>query len=206
MQVPAHHQITRLLAIQRPERNLLTLDLGHAVVQSDAISNIGTREHAHKARCQQPGITQFQSGVNLQENANVNFNLSVPSGTLPDGSSLTNVTVAGTNSLTLMPVLTCNPNQGLHDHQFINASCFALPSPGHNGPIVEPEMFGPAFFNSDLSLFKNFNFSESRRLQFRFSGYNFLSMYCHQCRRRFSPTPSPLPAPSWTLPDMWGTL
>ena len=38
-------------------------------------------------------------------------------------------------------------------------------------------MTGPGFFNSDLSIFKNFTFgqSESKKLQFRFSGYNFLN-------------------------------
>jgi hypothetical protein len=38
-----------------------------------------------------------------------------------------------------------------------------------------PEYFGPWFFNSDLSLFKNWQISESRKLQFRFSAYNFLN-------------------------------
>ena len=35
----------------------------------------------------------------------------------------------------------------------------------------------PGFWNSDLSLFKNFTWgnSENRKLQFRFSGYNFLN-------------------------------
>lgn len=38
-----------------------------------------------------------------------------------------------------------------------------------------PEFFGPSFINSDLSLFKNFQFGESKKLQLRFSGYNFLN-------------------------------
>ena len=46
---------------------------------------------------------------------------------------------------------------------------------GHNGDYVFPYIKGPAFFNSDLSLFKNFNFSEAKKLQFRFSAYNFLN-------------------------------
>lgn len=122
------------------------------------------------------GITQVQSGVNLQENTgSVNFNMSLPTGTLPGGENLSSRTVAGTQSVSVMPILTCNPTKGLTSHQYINASCFALPSPGNNGGFVMPEMFGPAFFNSDLSLFKNFQFAESRRLQFRFSAYNFLN-------------------------------
>jgi hypothetical protein len=114
--------------------------------------------------------------VNLQENnGSVNFNMSLPTGTLPGGENLSQRTVAGTQSVTVMPILTCNPTKNLASHQYINASCFALPSPGNNGGYVMPEMFGPAFFNSDLSLFKNFQFSESRKLQFRFSAYNFLN-------------------------------
>jgi hypothetical protein len=122
------------------------------------------------------GITQFQSGVNLQQNnGSVNFNLNPPAGTLPGGNNLSARTVAGTESVSLMPLVTCNPTANLREHQFINGACFALPGPGNNGPYVMPEMFGPAFFNSDLSLFKNFVFSESRKLQFRFSGYNFMN-------------------------------
>ncbi len=122
------------------------------------------------------GITQFQSGVNLQaNNGSVNFTLSVPASSLPNGDSLSARTVSGSESLTLMPVLTCNPAQGLKNRQYINPACFALPSPGNNGGYVMPEMFGPSFVNSDLSLFKNFSFSEARKLQFRFSGYNFIN-------------------------------
>ncbi len=122
------------------------------------------------------GITQFQSGVNLQENSgSVNFNLNAPPGTLPGGQNLSARTVAGTESVTLMPRLVCNPTSNLKDHQFINGDCFALPTPGNNGGYVFPEMFGPSFINSDLSMFKNFRFGEVRKLQFRFSGYNFLN-------------------------------
>ena len=34
---------------------------------------------------------------------------------------------------------------------------------------------GPTFFNSDLSLFKNFQIRESMKVQFRVSAYNFLN-------------------------------
>jgi len=38
-------------------------------------------------------------------------------------------------------------------------------------------MTGPGFWNSDVSLFKNFTWgsSENKKLQFRISGYNFLN-------------------------------
>jgi hypothetical protein len=36
-------------------------------------------------------------------------------------------------------------------------------------------MYGPAFFNWDMGLFKNFVFKESKKLQLRFNGYNYLN-------------------------------
>jgi hypothetical protein len=44
-----------------------------------------------------------------------------------------------------------------------------------NGSFIFPYIKGPAFFNSDLSAFKNFQLSESRKIQLRFSAYNFLN-------------------------------
>jgi hypothetical protein len=36
-------------------------------------------------------------------------------------------------------------------------------------------IYGPAFFNMDLGLFKNFPIREKMKLQFRANGYNFLN-------------------------------
>jgi hypothetical protein len=38
-----------------------------------------------------------------------------------------------------------------------------------------PYIKGPAFFNNDLSLFKNFQLGETKKIQFRVSAYNFLN-------------------------------
>ncbi len=35
--------------------------------------------------------------------------------------------------------------------------------------------YGPGYFNSDLAMFKNFQITESKRLQFRIQAYNFLN-------------------------------
>jgi len=42
---------------------------------------------------------------------------------------------------------------------------------------VPTSLTGPGFFNTDLSCSKSFTFgqSENKKLQFRFSGYNFLN-------------------------------
>jgi hypothetical protein len=130
------------------------------------------------------GITQWQSGVNLQAVGNANFGFSgtLPAGTvLPNGTVLTkdtgmnNTLMIGTPDVTLMPRLVCDPRSNLQHNQFINGACFAPPTVGHNGDFIFPYIKGPAFFNSDLSLFKNFPITESKKLQFRFSAYNFMN-------------------------------
>lgn len=126
------------------------------------------------------GITQIQSGVNLTGVTN-NFtnSITINSGLLTNNaynSALSSYSINGTDQVPLDPIITCNPTANLAPHQFVNGSCFKLSTtPGVNGPIVMPEYFGPWFFNSDLSLFKNWQISESRKLQFRFSAYNFLN-------------------------------
>jgi len=132
------------------------------------------------------GITQYQSGIDLQAAVNSNFGYSafIPAGTTFMGKTLAvpiqanaqNVT--GSPDLTLMPTLTCDPGKGLKANQYINGACFSpFATPGQQGDYVFPSIFGPGFFNSDLSLFKNFLWgkSESKKLQFRFSAYNFLN-------------------------------
>jgi len=46
---------------------------------------------------------------------------------------------------------------------------------GQGGPTLLPVAYGPAYFTSDLGLFKNFRISESKKLQFRIQAYNFLN-------------------------------
>ncbi len=133
------------------------------------------------------GITQYQTGVDLQAAVTSNFGYSayIPAGTSYLGSGPTataikasNGNTIGTNDITLMPHLTCNPRKGLHANQFVNGSCFSpFVTVGSQGNYIFPTLHGPGFINSDLSAFKNFVFgaSESKKLQFRFSGYNFLN-------------------------------
>ncbi len=74
------------------------------------------------------------------------------------------------------PYVTCNPGAGLDEHQYINGNCYLLPNQiGRNGPLVTRPLCGPWFMNFDLGLFKNFQFSESKKLQLRQNGYNFLN-------------------------------
>jgi len=129
------------------------------------------------------GITQFQSGSPLQAVNSSNFGMGgtfLPGTTLPNGVSLagvglSNEAVTGSNNINMQPILTCDPRKGLANHQYMNGNCFAVPGPGENGSFIFPYIKGPAFFNSDLSLFKNFQIRESKKIQFRFSAYNFLN-------------------------------
>jgi hypothetical protein len=61
-------------------------------------------------------------------------------------------------------------------HQFVNGNCLQ-PNlvPGINGPSNLPAVYGPAFFDSDLSIFKNFQIKEGMKLQLRAQAYNFLN-------------------------------
>jgi hypothetical protein len=132
------------------------------------------------------GITQLQSGANIaaltnffsndinyQQDAGGNrYTIPLNGGQYQPNSRVVN----GTPGLAFRPLQTCSMTSDLGERQYVNGGCLALPTgPGQNGPTVGPPVYGPAFFNSDLGLFKNFQMGESKRLQFRFNAYNFLN-------------------------------
>ena len=77
--------------------------------------------------------------------------------------------------LALEPMLTCDPRSSLKSGQYFNPSCFTPPPRGQNGDLIWPYFQGPAYFNSDLGLYKNFHITERQSVQFRFSAFNFLN-------------------------------
>ena len=123
------------------------------------------------------GITQFQSGAPIQPNtgANSNADLNATYGNNAAGQPTSATTYLGTNSMQLLPVLTCDPRSGLKSGQYFNPNCFAPPQPGQVGNIIWPYIKGPALFNSDLSLYKNFKVREKQKIQLRFEAFNFLN-------------------------------
>ncbi len=131
-----------------------------------------------------PASPSCRAAPNLTGNSGQNFGLTTNNAVIPgsisaanpNGIQISNVSLLGTPDIQLNPILTCNPASNLKPNQYINPSCFSLPTQvGQNGPSVLPAIYGPAFFNSDLGLFKNFQIKESMKFQLRFNAYNFLN-------------------------------
>jgi hypothetical protein len=158
-----------------PNHGVLAYDRRHLfnisyIYELPQFSNHGRLFHAIAGGWQISGISQFASGVETQSNTSVNFSLT---GNLPDGNRINERTINGTNGLLAMPLLTCDPRENLQPGQYINGACFAPPRPGVNGPVVIPPAYGPALVSHDISVFKNWQLSESKRFQFRASAFNF---------------------------------
>ncbi len=56
--------------------------------------------------------------------------------------------------------------------QWFNPAVFAAPANGSFGNFHRNSIYGPGVANFNMSLFKNFNFTENTRLQLRFEAYN----------------------------------
>ena len=94
----------------------------------------------------------------------------------PQGIAINNQSILGTNAQDLNPIVTCDLRGHLLPHQFVNGNCLQPnTTPGVNGPTLMPVAYGPAFLDSDLAIFKNFQIKESMKLQIRAQAYNFLN-------------------------------
>ncbi len=124
------------------------------------------------------GITQFSSGAPIQPNTGGSMNASYP-GQFSPGVPYSQQVLLGTDSYPnagIYPVVTCDPRKGLASGYYFNPACFAPATTQFSqGTLIWPYIKGPAYFNSDLSLYKNFNFKERQNVQFRFQTYNFLN-------------------------------
>ena len=129
------------------------------------------------------GITTWQSGPDIAQiaaNTNLSLGGSGPSYVDPSTGAfgvynLNSLTYLGTPNANIQPTLVCNPTANLKTHQYFNAACFSGPNPGINGLWQLPYLHGPAYFNSDLALFKTFKITERQNVEFRLSGFNFLN-------------------------------
>ncbi|MDP9050490.1 MAG: carboxypeptidase-like regulatory domain-containing protein [Acidobacteriota bacterium] len=131
------------------------------------------------------GITQLQSGPDVAA-FNANFGLyggyqyQEPGATNQLSVKFDGITQLGTPSVTVQPVVTCDPKLRLPGitngaKTYINGNCFTLPAPGTNGSFNLPDIHGPMYFNSDLTLIKNVHIRESQSLQLRLAAFNFLN-------------------------------
>ena len=70
--------------------------------------------------------------------------------------------------------VTCDPRKHASGLYF-NPNCFSVPTQGHLGSVVWPYIHAPAYFDSDLGVYKSFKITESKQLQFRVQATNLLN-------------------------------
>lgn len=141
------------------------------------------------------GYTAYQSGAPLQPNLGGNMNAQYPGAltvptlahpnlpdnsiTLPNGLKSIGIGSAewfGSSAYgTLVPALTCDPSKHLKSGQRFNPSCFTTPVFGQQGVVEMPYMRNPAYFDSDLGIYKNFRVTDTQKISFRVSATNFLN-------------------------------
>ncbi len=148
---------------------------------------------------QKGGDMQSQSSENLGMSLQYAFaNAACSGGICTDGVSQRSF--YGTDaSINIQPVETCNPTSGLATSQYAKLSCFAVPavpagtpqeltvkggdqvvgytpySIVKNGPAQLPYISMPAFFDSDLAIYKTFHITERHTVEFRVTANNFLN-------------------------------
>ena len=120
------------------------------------------------------GVVQWQSGANLTGIRGQSFGMSLNGFKIPGtNQNVSSTSLLGTPNITLMPILTCDPTKDLVEHQYLNSACYSFPTQiGQNGPTIQPVIYGPAYFNTDLSLRKNFTIKERRSLRLSLDTYN----------------------------------
>lgn len=126
------------------------------------------------------GVTSITSGPDLSVlNGSTNYGMgggvSYTVGTTSISVPINAADWLGTNDYTVQPVVKCNLRSNLKKDQFVNGSCLGLPQQGFQGWWNLPDVHGPSYLKSDLSIYKDFKISEGQTLQFRGSGFNFLN-------------------------------
>jgi hypothetical protein len=126
-----------------------------------------------------PAQTSWQNQSNPQSNSTCATTYGIPpdkNGSTFCVTSMNPVVWLGTPDVELMPTVLGNPHPGQKtEHQYINPLAFGLPLPETNGQFRLPYLHAPSFYNSDLTLLKNFSMGEKKRLQVRVAAFNFLN-------------------------------
>jgi hypothetical protein len=122
---------------------------------------------------QMSGITTFQSGHPIR----IKFIGAINNATSIFGN-FGNYAVVGTNALSssgVAPLVSSNARTGKREINdlYINPAAFSIPAPGTSGPYQSPfYLRSPTTNNFDVTFFKNFVITESKRLQFRAGFFN----------------------------------
>jgi hypothetical protein len=147
------------------------LNIGYSYLLPE-LDNASGVKRAILGGWQLTGVSTFISGAPLQAANTIGVNFGM-SGTTASGADLGgNTVITGSPEITAMPVLTCDPRDGISSDQVLNPKCFALPTAGSNGNYIFPNLRGPAYTNHDFAVFKNFPMGGSRKFQFRASFTN----------------------------------
>ena len=147
------------------------LNVGYSYLLPD-LDNAGALKKALLGGWQFTGVSTYISGAPLQPLASTGVNFGI-AGTAAGGTELGGgPAITGSPDIAVMPVLTCDPREGVSGDQVLNPSCFALPTAGSNGNYIFPDLRGPAYTNHDFALFKNFPMGGARKFQFRASFTN----------------------------------
>jgi hypothetical protein len=146
------------------------LNIGYSYLFPN-LDDAGALKKALLGGWQFTGVSTYISGAPLQPLASTGVNFGI-AGTTASGEELGGNAITGSPQISAMPVLTCDPRDGLSGDQVLNPSCFALPTPGSNGNYIFPNLRGPAYTNHDFAVFKNFPMGGSRKFQFRASFTN----------------------------------
>ena len=128
------------------------------------------------------GTAQYQSGAPIQPNTGGDLNVVYPSSnpvTLPNGlvaTGTSTTTWLGSSTYNdLVPLVTCDPKAHLAKGTYFNPSCFTTPPIGSQGTLIWPYIHGPAYFDTDLALYKTFKVTERQNIQFRVDATNWLN-------------------------------
>jgi hypothetical protein len=124
------------------------------------------------------GTTTWQSGFNLQSNNGQNgqnLGMTINNSALNNNESLSTKTWYGTEVGMIMPTTTCDPKKNLSSHQAFNVLCLVPPAVGNYGPRQIGYLAAPGYFNSDLTVFKEFHVHGKQTAEFRAAMFNFLN-------------------------------
>jgi hypothetical protein len=112
------------------------------------------------------GVSTYVSGAPLSGSLTIQ-------GTTVGGVALNDTSITGSPDVHIMPLLTCDPREGVPRGYLFNPSCFAAPTPGHNGSPSQPYFKGQPYFDHDLALSKRLALgSHGDSLQLRIAAYN----------------------------------